>query len=240
MGRSAAVIAGLLLVACGDGGSGGVAWDDPAGDAPAPKSRPDEPQLDIVRVEARGADGALRIKVRLKDSLEKRFAYVRPEGGSIAGVVAHLYLDTDNNLETGGHPAWGKETGRATMRGYDHRISLQLGYRYGEDASRLATAFGDVVVDRKKYKHVEALAIFGISKLRQGTSSIEFVRLPDGSRETAIKNTSWKGDTVEAAIPYAWIGLKGGETIRLCYYEREGAVAPDKGYSDDRLLKLAP
>jgi hypothetical protein len=32
--------------------------------------------------------------------------------------------------------------------------------------------------------------------------------------------------------------VKACDTIRMCFYEREAGTAPDKGYSEDRTLRL--
>jgi hypothetical protein len=236
-GQIGIALLGLCLLGIsGPGEAGSVAWDDPAGDVKPPSEAPNRPPLDIVRVEVQGSGGALRIKIRMKDSLERRFSYTRPDGGNLGGVVAHLYIDADNKPETGGEPRWASDAGRKTIRGYEFQVSLQLGRRYG-DGKSMSIATGDAVVEEKKYKQVERLAVFGVGKLRQGTASLDMgFRLPEGSREQAFKATSWKGDTIETSIPYAWLGLKAGDTIRLCYYERESAV--NGGYSDDKVLKL--
>jgi hypothetical protein len=227
----AVLLAAALLAGCGEPG---VAWEDAAGDAqPLPKA-PQQPRLDIVRVDARGKDGALRLKVRLKDSLERHFAYRRPEGFNLAGVVAHFYLDTDNDPKTGGHPTFGDNALRP-MRGYDLQIVLQLGWRVG-DGKASGVAAGDALIDATRHAKAEGVATFALAKIRQGRANTEMHE--PAAKDEILKAVSWKGDTIEAAIPYAWLGIKPGDTVRLCFYERDASTAPDRGYSEDRVLKL--
>ena len=223
------LLAVALLAGCGEAG---VTWDDPADAQPLPKA-PQQPRLDILRVDARGKEGALHLKVRLKDNLERHFAYRRPEGFNIAGVVAHFYLDTDNDPKTGGHPVFGDNALRP-MRGYDLQIKLQLGWRLGAKGAHVVA--GDALIDASKYPGAAGVGVLELAKIRQGRANTEMHE--PAAKDEILNAVSWKGDTIEAAIPYAWLGIKPGDTVRLCFYERDATTAPDRGYSEDRTLKL--
>jgi hypothetical protein len=234
----AAAVAVLLLASCGKGGESRVAWDDAAGDVKPYTSAPLQPRLDIVRVEVEGRDDTLRLRVRLRDSLDDFFGYTRPDGKKSGAVAAQFFIDTDDNPQTGGFPMFAKESLRP-LRGYEFQVSLQLGYRYRNGAAT-GTGTGDVAVDTKRYTHVQPVAVFAVGKLKQGSAEYDFqgLNLPRDSRETAFKSTSWKGDTLEAAVPYAWLGLKAGKTIRLCFKEVAQGPGAAKGYSEDKRLRL--
>ena len=218
-----------------------VTWDDPAGDVKPPSNIPDLPTLDIVRVQARSGDGALHLTVRLKESLEKFFRYTYPDGKKGGGTIAQFFLDADNNADTGGHPGWAREASRP-LKGYEFEVILHLGYRFGGDKGFTGSATGDTLIDPKAHKVVEAISSFGIAKIKQGSDSYDFsgFKLPADSREKMPRLTRWKGDTVELSVPYDWLGLKPGGTIRLCFKERGEGAASGKGFSDDRTLKLDP
>jgi hypothetical protein len=234
----AAAVAALLLASCGKLGESRVEWEDAAGDVKPSSNYPLQPRLDIVRVEATSAEGLLWLRVRMKDSLEDYFGYVRPDGKKSGAVAAQFFIDADANERTGGFPRGANESLRP-LRGYEFQVSLQLGYRY-RDGPATASGFGDVLVDTKRYTDLEPLAVFWIAKLRQGTAEYDFqgLTLPKTSRETVFRNTSWKGDTLDAAVPYEWLGLKAGDTIRLCYKEVAQGPGAARGFSADRRLRL--
>jgi hypothetical protein len=234
---AALAIAALAMGGC-ERGPARVTWDDPAGDVKPPSNRPTQPRLDIVRVEATGSDGALWLRMQFTDDLDRYFSYTRPDGKKSGGVAAQFFIDADNNARTGGHPAWARGAGRA-LQGYEYEISVRLGYRYMQDgASRYA--YGDVLVDAAKAIGLLPGVVYAIAKLRQGSDSYDFAtfKLPPGSREAIMKGSAWRANSIDIVVPYQWLGLKAGTTIRLCFRESAQGAASGKGFSEDRRLKL--
>lgn len=229
--------AAIALAGC-DRGPTRVAWDDPAGDVKPLANAPDQPRFDIIRVEAWGSDGALRLLVRLNESLDRFFDYTSPDGKKGGGVVAQFFIDADNNPQTGGHPRWAKDADRP-LRGYEYEVSLQLGYRYRQDAAE-GTVFGGAFVYIANVTDLQPAARFWPFRLRQGSDSHDLasLKLPPDASEVAQKATTMSNDTIEAAIPYEWLGFKAGDTLRLCFKEPDQGAASGKSFSDDKVLKL--
>lgn len=237
---TALAFAAIVMGGCerGPAGPARVTWDDPAGDVKPYSDLPDQPRPDVVQVEASGSNGSLRLRVRLKDGLDRYFGYTRPDGKKTGGVAAQFFIDSDNNAETGGIPMHAGEAERP-LRGYEYELSVRLGYRYNQGGAR-TYAYGDVFVDASKVTDLQPGVIFGVAKLRQGSDSYDFesLRLPADSDEVAQKASTWKADTIEIAVPYQWLGLKAGTTIRLCFKETAQAPLSGQGFSEDKLLRL--
>ena len=217
-----------------------MAWDDPAGDIMRFSNAPDQPRIDIVRVEAQGREGALHLRVRIDGGFDKFFAYTSADGKKYAGSVANFFIDTDNSTATGGQPMWPDEAKRP-MQGYDVQVSLLAGYRYTQGGAT-GSMTGDVVLEVAKYPDLQPMVSLGLNRLKQGTSSPDYEAtrklLPANARELGQKATVIKGDWVETAIPYAWLGVQEGATIRLCFYERAQDRAKGAHFSEDKTLKL--
>jgi hypothetical protein len=242
--RAIASLAALgLLCACGPGGGGGASWDDPAGDVKPFANVPDKPRIDIVRVEANSGEGVLRLRIRAAKSYDEFFAYSDAQGKKSGAVAAEFFIDADDNAETGGHPTWAREASRP-LRGYEYQVSIYLGWSY-RDGNSTGRMTGDMSIDPKGYAEVAPLMTFGYARIKQGSDSYDFSasnKKPFGAvreeAQHAVKATKWKGDTLEAAVPYEWLGLKPGQTIRLCFKEVAEGGASGKGFSEDRKLKL--
>jgi len=238
--RTCALVLATTIAAAGCGsGTSGVHWDDPAGDVKPFSNAPDRPRLDIVRVEAEGREGALRLRVKMKDDLGKFLGYTDAGGNKYGSVVAGFFIDTDNNPDTGGHPMF-HENSKRPLRGYEYQVSLQAGYRY-KQGQATGTGTGDIVIDTAKYSDVEPIVSFFLNRLKQGSSAYDFEatrKLPANARELAQKATAIRGEWVETAVPYEWLGLKAGETIRLCFREPAATSFKGEDMSEDRTLKL--
>lgn len=238
-GTRRALAGWMLLIAAGGAQAGEVTWDDPAGNVTPAPNQPAELLLDIVRTEARGAGGALRLTIRVKDDLRRFFGYRRPDGKISGEVVAQFFIDADNSPDSGGHPRWAHEASRP-LRGYEFEVMVQLGYRYRREDGSGGFIAGNALLEAAKLSEVQPMATFDVAKLRQGSDSYDFqgLTLPAGWREAAQRASRLDGNTIEVTVPYEWLGLKRGQTIRLCFKDRAIGAASGKGFSADKLLRM--
>lgn len=215
-----------------------VSWQDPAGDVARFDNKPDQPRLDLVAVEAWTEDDALHVSLKVAESLDDHFAYVDEEGKKYAGVLAELYLDTDDDRGTGGEPNWAREADRA-LGGYEFVLSVQLGYdvSYLGDGGATGSMAADVVVDTERMVVMDTFATYQGRKLQQGSDSSDFdVEMPDWQKAKEL--TELGSQSVALRVPYDWLGIEPGQIVRLCFKETAQGAASGKGFSPDRWLRL--
>lgn len=234
----------LVAVAAGCGGANGdagVSWDDSTGDVAKFANLPDLPLPDVTRVTVDSANGELVIVFRTKDSLAPVFAYTAPDGKKRGVTLASLYLDTDNNASTGGAPFVRNTEGLAERKGYDRQISVQLGFLYADASGGSGMSSGDVVLATDKVQITAPIANYYVYALsterRYGGQTITPESI--GSDKAFRDLTHIGEDSVEIRIPYAALGAKAGDPVRLCLHDTQQSSSPDRGsVSDDRTLQL--
>lgn len=220
-----------------NGPSESVSWTDPAGDIG--KNNDGRPGLDIVRVDASGQEGVLRIKFTLKDPLEQFTGYQDNTGRKYGDVLASLFIDSDQNENTGGFPNWAHEADRP-LKGYDFTLDVLMGFGFRSDPSdSFSLSSGNCIVDPAKGEIGAAGGTLWIHRLMDNSDSWDFkFKTPDDFKETAQASTTLLADGVEIALRYEWMRLEAGRTLRLCFKECGEGAASGKGISPDRLLIL--
>lgn len=234
----------LIAVGAGCGGANadaGVSWDDPAGDVAKFANLPELPLPDVTRVTVESGNGELVVVFETKDALAPVFAYTAPDRKKRGATLASLYLDTDNNASTGGAPFVRNTEGLAERRGYDRQISIQLGYLYADASGGSGMSSGDVALDTDAVQITASIAnyyVYALSAERQyGGKAIapESIGLDKAFRDL----TDVSENSVQARIPYAALGARAGDTVRLCLHDTQQSSSPDRGsVSDDRTLRL--
>jgi len=236
----------LLLVAvavsCGvSRGAAAVSWNDPAGDVAKFANLPDLPLPDVTRVTVEAANGELLIVFKTNDPLAQVFEYTAPDGKKRGATLASLYLDTDNNASTGGAPFVRNTEGLAERKGYDRQISVQLGFLYADAGGGSGMSSGDVVLHTGEVQITAPIAnyyVYALSAERQyarRTIAPESIGLDKPFRDL----TRLGQDTLELRIPYAALGTKTGDTVRLCFHDAQQSSSPDReSVSDDLTLRL--
>lgn len=215
-----------------------VSWEDPAGDVVRYSNAPDLPRLDLVAAAAWSEYDTLHIELEVADSLDDHFAYVDEEGMKHAGVLAEIYLDTDDDASTGGHPTYAREADRP-LSGYEFVLSVQLGYDVGylEESEGSGSVAADVLVDTARMEVTGSFATFQGRKLAQGSDGWDFdFAMPDW--EAARGQTELGGQSVALRVPYEWLGVEPGQVVRLCFKEVAEGGASGRGFSADRWLRL--
>ncbi len=213
-------------------------WADPAGDAAAFAGMPERPVLDIVGIRAEGRDGSLHLTTRVRDGLEGFFAYTDRKGNKYGDVLVEFFIDSDNDPATGGSPMWRDEADRR-LEGYDYSAYVALGFHYFDRATgsgRLVS--GSEVLDTSVADVTGGLATFSLWRVL-GEFSRQGVLSEPGRMDSTFEDFTILGyDSVEIRIPYPLLGVKKGDTIRLCYKEVAQSSASAEGISDDRYLVL--
>lgn len=216
-----------------------VFWEDATGDVIPWSNAPDRPRPDLIRVDAQGVNGAVKITLTLKDPFQKLFDYTDGEGCKYAGMLLDVFIDTDNNPATGGKPSWSSEAGRP-LEGYDFMVDVGLGYMF-KNLSDGGTgwAAGDTVLNVNKVAIEKPFGKFSVSKIQQGSDSKDYShKNPDGSGNESMKRTQIAGEKLTIEIPYEWLGVKPGSAIRLCIKDVQEGAASGKNISLDRVLIL--
>ena len=150
------------------------------------------------------------------------------EQGDSAGPVLDLYIDTDGNAATGGRAYWGKDA-KPPKAGYEYRAQLSVCLAYNENVGACAGG----APQPPKSRHVRIL----LDKFK-GKPGADL----DGmNSETIISGFGpatdpFTGRVLQGKIPYAKLGLKSGQAVRIS--ARKGAVAGEQSFLPDFLLAL--
>ncbi len=178
---------------------------DPAGDVEGYDGHPGK---DVVKVVLDSDGEALLVEVKL--AKEASF-YLK---GHQAGDVVVLSFDTDGDAATGGTIMFGKRPG----------FEVQVGVRSCIEYER-----GEACVGGLKGSPEKAyFSSFKVARFAQGESSAK-----------SIHDVFWKsprqpitGDTVQAAVPYADLGVKPGQTVRVAIREADAGPMEDAYFAD--------
>jgi len=211
--RAGTLAAGLFLAASIAGAAppvkatGSVELPDAAGDmGPMHMSSGDVPALDVVKLSIKSDGSRLTIGATLKDP-----------PGSFASSVVEVYLDTDNNEQTG------VELRSAQNRGFEYVAKIEACADYTDGASAC-------VGGSSKAKPKAHWAAVDLQRLKgnaySGDTVVDSMGFP-GSKASA--KTPITGTLVESSIDYADLKVKPGQTIRLLAYE-SGGSPKDEGY----------
>jgi hypothetical protein len=191
-------------------------YSNPAGD-PNPKyGSPIE--RNVVKASI-GSDGSnILVSATLKQD----------EHGDSAGAVLDLYIDTDGDAATGGKAYWGKDA-KPPKAGYEYRAQLSVCMAYNENVG--ACAGGATVPPKSRHARIV------LDKFK-GAPGAE---LDDMNSESLISGFGpatdpFAGRVLQGKIPYAKLGLKPGQTVRIS--ARRGDVTGEESFLPDFLLAL--
>jgi len=150
------------------------------------------------------------------------------EHGDAAGPVLELYIDTDGNAATGGKAYWGKDA-KPPKAGYEYRAQLSVCLAYNENVGACAGG----APQPPKSRHARIL----LDKFK-GAPGADLDMM---NSETAISGFGpatdpFTGRVLQGKIPYAKLGLKPGQAVRIS--ARKGDVAGEESFLPDFLLAL--
>lgn len=245
-----AIIMALFLSSCDffsgvsdriKGGEETNTWEDPRGDSPD-KVYPLKDgnmqalkALDITKVSAAGKDGALHVTFTLSDSLDDFYSQVDKDGKIHTMSMAEVYIDTDNDASTGGPPPVSGDATRQ-LTGYDVYVSAMPSLKYKKKDGTEGAVSGDTFMDTKTHEMTGYYAMYFIKQVPATGKALEFNTQTWHANKR--KYSSAQGKTLELSVPYEWIGVKAGNTVRICYRDMAQAPASGKSVSEDKLLKL--
>lgn len=191
-------------------------YNNPAGD-PNPKyGSPIERQVVKASIASDGSN--ILVSATLKED----------EHGDSAGAVIDLYIDTDGNAATGGKAYWGKDA-KPPKAGYEYRAQLSVCLAYNENIGSCAggasqppkSRHARIVLDKFKGAPGADLDMMNSDTLISGF----------GPADDPLT-----GRVIQGKIPYAKLGLKPGQAVRVS--ARKGAVAGEESFFPDFLLAL--
>jgi hypothetical protein len=182
-----------------------VTLKDPAGDV-----RGGDDNLDVVAV-GLDSDGK---NLLVSATLAADVATLMSKRN--ASDVLRVFIDTDDNPATGGEITWA-----AGRKGYDTELDAYSCLKY---------ANGEACMGGLGGAHTGNFTSYGIQKWKKegdnGSFAMEVMPGSDGSSGTVA------GKTLKFAVPYAKLGLRPGQTVRVAVRESDGpydasAVMPD-------------
>jgi hypothetical protein len=191
-------------------------YSNPAGD-PNPKyGSPIE--RNIVKASVTSDGSSILVSATLKED----------EHGDSADGVLDLYLDTDGNPATGGKAYWGKDA-KPPKAGYEYRAQLSVCLAYNENVGACAGG----APQPPKSRHVRIV----LDKFK-GAPGAEVDMMNSESLISGFGPATdpFKGRVLQGKIPYASLGLKPGQTVRIS--ARKGALAGEESFLPDFLLAL--
>ena len=150
------------------------------------------------------------------------------EHSDSAGAVLDLYIDTDGDAGTGGRAYWGKDA-KPPKTGYEYRAQLSVCMAYNENVGACAGGASQP----PKSRHARIV----LDKFKGATGA----DLDMMNSEPVISGFSpatdpFTGRVLQGKIPYAKLGLKPGQSVRIS--ARKGAVAGEESFLPDFLLAL--
>jgi hypothetical protein len=216
MGLCALVVAGAAWAAPALKPVPAYDYDNPAGD-PNPKyGSPIERNVVKANVASDGTN--ILVSATLKED----------EHGNSAGPVLDLYLDTDGNGATGGTAYWGKDA-KPPRAGYEYRAQLSVCLAYNENVG--ACAGGASQPPRSRHVRIVLDKFKGApGVVLDGMTSTPLISGFDAATDP------FKGRVLQGKIPYASLGVKPGQTVRIS--ARKGDVAGEESFLPDFLLAL--
>ncbi len=196
---------------------GSVELADAAGDAaPITSTDAEYPGFDVVKL-ALASDGkTLAIVATLKDA-----------PGVFASSAVELYIDTDNNPQTG------VDLGYIKARGFEYTAELQACADYTDGAS--ACTGGSSKAKVKRHWAAINLERYKGSDKYDKETVVDSMGFP-GSKASA--QTPIAGTVVQGTIDYADLKVKSGQTIRILAKESCGYRAADDGLFPEIVLTL--
>jgi hypothetical protein len=226
MQNASMVAAGLLaLAAVGSAAAAPVPalkpvpsfeYSNPAGD-PQPKYGPPiERQIVKANITSDGTN--ILVGATLKED----------EHSNSAAAVIELYIDTDGNAATGGKAYWGKDA-KPPKAGYEYRAQLSVCLAYNENVGACAGG----VTQPPKSRHARIL----LDKFKGAPGAdLDLMSSENVISGFGPANDPFTGRVLEGRIPYAKLGLKPGQSVRIS--ARKGAVAGEESFFPDFLLAL--
>jgi hypothetical protein len=151
------------------------------------------------------------------------------EHGSMAASVVELYLDTDNNVATGGMPFWGKDT-KPPKTGFEYVAKLAICTAY--DANIAACAGGDAGKPPKS-RHAR-ITLDRFTGAPGGDLDMMNSKMLISGFGPA--DNPFSGRLLQGKIPYAKMDAKPGQLVRVS--SREAAATGAESFFPDVLLAL--
>ena len=183
-----------LLVAAPLSGSeiksakGEVSFDDPTGDL-QPSSSGEEPGRDVVKFHVASDGTNLSLSVTLSADVS----------GTMAGEVICMYIDTDNNADTGTEASWGDRGG------FEFEVDLPVCIEYENGGQACAGGAGE-----------KATAYYAVAKVKDTATGQQVTSTWD------LPQTPIEDKVVQSLVSYADLGVKAGQTIRFYTRESDG------------------
>lgn len=218
-------MAGLLLFA------GVTPAAAPAG-KPVPSAEFNDPAGDVVKINGPGND---RDVVNLKlgsdgAAIVMSATLAEEEHGSVASSVVELYIDADNDRKTGGAARFGEDA-TPPRQGYEYRAQLSVCMAWNENIG--ACAGGAAVPPKSRHVRVVLDRYTGapgkVIDMMSSTSLISGMG-PAGP--------PFSGRVLEGKIPYASLGAKSGQVVRISAWEAGSTIGSHTNFFPDVLLAL--
>lgn len=195
---------------------GSIELPDAAGDCgPIHSSERDYPGLDVVKLALVSDGQRLTITATLKEP-----------PGVFASEVLNLYIDADNNAKTGAALVFPESAG------WEYKGELDACANYADKSS--------ACIGGSKAKVTTHYAVAALERYK-GKGAYDKETVVDAMAFPGTKAAAQVpivGNVVSAALDYADLKVKSGQTMRILVEEACGSSAEDHGFFPEILLTL--
>jgi hypothetical protein len=203
----------------------------PAGAAAVTSVDLTDPAGDVNKINGPGNDRDV-VKLSLASdgtSVRVSATLAEDEHGDMAASVVDLYIDTDGNAKTGGAAPWGAKA-TPPRQGYEYRGRLSVCMAW--DGSIGSCSGGPPVPGMTRHDRLELDKFKGTAGQEIGFDTsdtvVNVIGRPGGA--------PLQGRVLNGAIPYAALGARSGQVLRIS--AREASGNGSAGFFPDVLLAL--
>lgn len=212
-------------------GSGLQAAPAPAAGRAVPSVDLTDPAGDVIKINGPGNDRDV-VKLSLTSdgtSVLVSATLAEDEHGDTAASVVDLYIDSDRDAKTGGKARWGEDA-TPPRQGYEFRGRLSVCMAWNENIG--SCAGGPPVPPKSRHDRLELDKFKGTAGQDIGFDTADTVVNVTGRPAGA----PFSGRVLRGTIPYAALGARPGQVLRISAREASGNGAA--GFFPDVLLAL--
>lgn len=160
------------------------------------------PKYDVVTASGTSGDDRLTITVAFADDI-----LAGAKASKMGDSPFSLYVDTDANPQTGGE------------KGGEYWVRVHIGVKYTNGGEATTGGMSDFEVK-------DVFGTYDVEPFKKGESGWDvFMRYnaDDKAQERRVKHCSISGKEITVKIPYAELGIKPGQVIRVWVREAQDA-----------------
>ena len=144
-------------------------------------------------------------------------------------ILAEVYLDVDNKESTG--KALGMDSSR---KGFDLGIEINSGLKFNAGGAEISQ-YGSIESIPEHHEVTDVLTTYDVNSRSSVGRKIKSGYTSGGSNEA---RTTIQRHKLIVKVPYDQVGLKSGDTVRMCFVDHTMKFFKDDKVSADADLTL--